>query len=319
MKYVVFHSLLQMLMCLSLINNLYAQDMQATAFKGDYLGKKPPGVIAEEFDSGQITGDMNSFNFSFSPDGTELFFSYIKSTEDNPDAGYEIKYMKRTDNIWSAPETAFFSGTYSDVDITFSPDGTKLFFASERSNNNTTDIYCLEKTKKGWSEPKIVEGEVNSDDGDEIHPCISNKGNLFYRSTKSGGYGGNDLYKSEYVKGKFINEKNLGPNINTKYMETDCFIAHDESYILFNTRRPEDDNKFMIYISFQLEKDKWSKAVPLGEEVASIYGAMGSTLSPDGKYLFFSSRRGDKRAKYWISTEIFEKYKPEELQKRPAK
>lgn len=308
--------MIQMLMFGSLENDLHAQDKQTEIFKGDYLGKRPPGIIAEEFDSGRITGDMKSFNFSFSPDGDELFFSYNKSTEENPHAGYEIKNMKRTDNIWSAPETAFFSGKHSDVDITFSPDGTKLFFASERSNNDTTDIYYLEKTEKGWSEPKIVEGEVNSDDGDEIHPCLSNKGNLFYRSTKPGGFGGNDLYKAEYVDGKFINERNLGPNINTEHMETDCFIAHDESFILFNTRRPEDDNKFMIYISFQLEEDKWSKAVPLGEEVASIYGAMGSTLSPDGKYLFFSSRRGDTRAKYWISTEIFEKYRPEELKKK---
>jgi len=296
-----------------MVGTLYAQDQTSGVIKGDYLGKKPPGKIAKEFDSGQITGDKKSFNFSFSPDGNELFFSYNKSTEEYPNAGYEIKYMKSTNNNRSAPETAFFSGTYSDVDITFSPDGKRVFFASERSNNNTTDIYYLQRNEKAWSDPIYVEGEVNADDGDEIHPSVSNKGNLFYRSNKPGGYGDNDLYKAEYVDGKFVNERNLGPNINTQYMETDSFIAQDEKFILFNTKRPEDDNKYMIYISFQTQENVWSKAVPLGEEVASIYGAIGSTLSADGKYLFFSSRRGDTRAKYWISTEIFEKYKPKEL------
>jgi len=312
MKSPTFFLTASVLMSAIIFQNINAQDSQTKNYSGDYLGKKPPGLIAEEFDSGQLTGDINSFNFSFSPDGNELFFSCNKGTEENPHAGYEIKYMKRIKNVWSATETAFFSGTYSDVDIIFSPDGKKLFFASDRSNPNVDmNIYYLEKTNKGWTQPKFLEGDVNSTDGQEVHASLSKKGNLFYRSTKPGGYGDNDLYKAEYHDGKFINVQNLGPNINTKYMETDCFINQDERYILFNTRRPEDDNKFMIYVSFQIEENVWSKAVPLGKEVTSTYGAMGSTISPDGKYLFFGSRRGDKRAKYWISTAVIEKLKPD--------
>ena len=104
------------------IKHIHAQNSQSTNYYGDYLGKKLPGLIAEEFDSGQLTGDKQSFNFSFSPDGSELFFSYYhKLTEERPYPEYEIKYMKRVDNVWHGPETAFFSGTNSDVDITFSP------------------------------------------------------------------------------------------------------------------------------------------------------------------------------------------------------
>ncbi len=231
-------------------NTSQAAESEVTTFTGDYLGKKLPGLIAEEFDSGQITGDTKSFNFSFSPDGNELFFSYSKTVEDQPDVVYEIRQMKRINNVWSAPQTAPFSGVHSDVDITFSPDGTKLFFASDRtvSDKKNMDIYFLEKTEDGWSQPAFVEGEVNSPDGDEIHASISRNGNLFYRSTKPGGFGGNDLYMAEYVDGKFVNARNLGANINTPYMETDCFIAQDESYLLFNTKRPVDDNKYNIYV-----------------------------------------------------------------------
>lgn len=54
-----------------------SQDSICSIFKGQYLGKEPPGLIAKEFDSGQLT-DMKSFNFSFSPDGKELFFLITK-------------------------------------------------------------------------------------------------------------------------------------------------------------------------------------------------------------------------------------------------
>lgn len=89
--------------------------------------------------------------------------------------------MKCINNVWSTPETAFFSGTFSDVDITISPDGKKLFFASDRPDpeKENMDIYYLEKTSNGWSQPKFVEGDVNSIDGDEIHASLSLKNNLF--------------------------------------------------------------------------------------------------------------------------------------------
>ena len=99
-------------------------------FEGDYLGKKLPGLTRELFDQGEVGGKM-AFNFSFSPDGQELFFSYRKGTEENPYPWYEIKYMKQIDGVWSKAKTAFFSGKNSDVDITFSPDGKRLFFISD--------------------------------------------------------------------------------------------------------------------------------------------------------------------------------------------
>ncbi len=30
---------------------------------GDYLGKKPPGLIPQKFDTGPLTGDSYSFNY----------------------------------------------------------------------------------------------------------------------------------------------------------------------------------------------------------------------------------------------------------------
>ena len=102
-----------------------------------YLGQTPPGLTAKLFYSGDfvknVKGEKRSFNVAFSPDGTEMFFSYYKGTEEKPHPEYEIKTFKLINNEWVGPKTASFSGTYSDVDINFSPDGKYVFFASDRT------------------------------------------------------------------------------------------------------------------------------------------------------------------------------------------
>ncbi len=289
---------------------LFSQQLK-TEFKGPYLGKNPPGITAEVFDTGEITGDTRIFNFSFSPDGNELFFSHYIGTPEQKQPEYVIKHMRRINNEWYGPETASFSGVFSDCDISFSPDGQMLFFASElrphAETGNNMDIYYLKRENGKWSEAIHAGTEVNSTDG-EVHATLSEKGNLFFRSGRPGGYGSADIYTAEFVDGAFINAKNLGPEVNTEYMETDCFIAADESYLLFNTVRPEHDNKPQIYVSFQIEKDRWTKGMSLGDAVNIKEPTMGSIVSPDGKYLFFV-RRGKERGVYWISTDVIRNLK----------
>ena len=278
-----------------------------TEYRGKYLGQTPPGLKAEKFNNGVLVGDKRSFNVAFSPEGDELYFSYYKATEERPYPEYEIKTFRQVDNIWHGPEKAFFSGTYSDVDVTFSPDGQYLFFASDRPHPKSSglDIYYLKKEENGWSQPVYAGIEVNTIYG-EVLPCLSARGNLFFRSDKPGGFGEADLYKAEWVDGKFTNVTNLGPQVNTPYDETDPCIAQDERYIVYDTVRPEFDNIPQIYVAFQLGENTWSKGVSLGEEVNTPEGASAPTLSPDGQYLFFKRRQGKNRGIHWISAEIIE-------------
>jgi tetratricopeptide (TPR) repeat protein len=279
-------------------------------YKGEYLGQKPPGLNAEKFNHGVLVGDKRSFNVSFTPDGKELFFSYNKSTPLRRHPEYEIRYFQQVDDIWHGPEVAFFSGKYSDVDVTISPDGKKLFFSSDRPHPDSADmdIYYLQKGENGWSQPIYAGAEVNTIHN-EVHAVLSAKGNLFFASNRPGGFGDKDLYKAEWVDGKFIKVTNLGPKGNSEYLYSDWVLAQDESYIVFDTMRPENDNQPYIYVSFQTGSNEWSKAVSLGEAVNTKDGSSAPTLSPDGKYLFFKRRRGKDRGIHWISTEIIENVK----------
>jgi Tol biopolymer transport system component len=235
-----------------------------------------------------------SFNLAVSPNGNEAFFSFYKGTPEKPEPEYEIKFMKQKDGEYSYPQTAPFSGEFWDVDINFSPDGNFAFFASVRPHNCITgaDIYYIIKTETGWSEPISVGKEVNSI-WDEVYPSISENNNLFFRSTREGGYGGDDLYSAEWIHGNFINVNNLGPAINTEYGESNAVVAPDESYILFCSTRPIDGNVQKIYISFKNDQNEWLPAYPLGSEVNNK-SAGAPTLSADGSFLFFKTKEGLK-------------------------
>lgn len=273
--------------------------------KGEYLGQQPPGRTAVRFDPG-IFDHKRHFNLSFSSGGTELFLSFYKSTAEHPHPEYEIQRLRKIDGVWHGPEVADFSGTYSDVDVTFSPDGNRLFFSSVRPHPVTADmdIYYLRREGNGWSRPIHAGTEVNTVHN-EVHAVLSAKGNLFFASNRPGGFGDKDLYKAEIVDGRFTNVTNLGPDVNSENLDSDCFVAPDESYILFDTIRPASNGQPNIYVSFRKDDGGWTKAVGLGPEVNGSDGACAPTLTPDGRYLFFTYR-GEGEEIRWISTEIIE-------------
>jgi len=283
----------------------------------NYLNQTPPELSAKLFYGGDLVenakNEKRSFNIAFSPDGNEMFFSYIKGTEEKPNPEYEIKTFKLINDEWIGPKTASFSGIYSDVDLNFSPDGNYIFFASDRPQPHSADydIYYSIKTEDGWSEPIYAGTDINTVEG-EVYPSVSSKGNIFFRSRRTGGFSDSDIYRAEWVNGNFINVKNLGPNVNSPYGQSNAVIAPDESFILFCTLRPGND-RWQIFISFQIGDNTWTKAVSIGSEVNTEAGSGTPTLTPDAKFLFFRKRIGSDRGNYWISMEIIEELKPKEL------
>lgn len=312
--YYLFFTLISTLFILNQNGGLYSQSNHSAPLKGKYFGQTPPGLTAQPFRGGELVqhekGEKRSFNIAFSPDGKEMFFSYYKGTPEKPHPEYEIKTFKLVNGVWVGPKTASFSGVYSDVDINFSPDGNYIFYASDRPQPHSSglDIYYSIKTAGGWSQPIYAGTGINTVEG-EVYPSVSLKGNVFFRSSRTGGYSGSDIYRAEWVHGNFINVKNLGPNVNSPYGQSNAVIAPDESYILFGARRPETGNIGHIYVSFQTGDNVWTKAVSLGPEVNTAAGAGAATLSPDGKYLFFKKRTGPSRGIYWISTQIIQNRK----------
>jgi len=208
--------------------------------------------------------------------------------------------MKRENNRWTAPEVVPFSGNYSDADPCFSPDGKRLFFVSRRPLDGTGepkdwDIWYVDRTGDGWSEPENVGTPVNTDK-DEFHPSVTNNGTLYYMGFDADEK--SDIYRSRFKNGRYLNPEKLGKSINTdEYGEGEVYIAPDESYMIFNSNnRPDSYGRSDFYITYRNEDGSWTKAKNMGEKINSSEPDYCPNVTFDGKYFFFTSFRRPERA-----------------------
>jgi len=248
-----------------------------------------PAIFAEGVIS---TGDFDSHP-AFTPDGKTLYF--LKSSPTFTFWTIMVTHFKN--NKWTTPEVLSISGQYRDADPFVTSDGSKFFLISDRPNNDpdrkqekrSLDIWVMEKNGNGWSAPRNLGAPVNSS-GDEWYPTVAADGTLYFGSDRQGGKGRTDIYRSRLVDGKYTTPENLGENINTQFDEYEPYIAPDQSYLIFMAGRPDGLGGSDLYISYQRD-GAWTRAVNLGDKINSKGSEYSPTVSPDGKYFFWSSTR----------------------------
>ena len=141
---------------------------------------------------------------------------------------------------------------------------------------------------------------------------MQKNGNLYFTSEIEGVRGEQDIYISRFDGEKYLAPEDLGEAINSDGKDLAPFIAPDESYLIF-TRTGEDTKKTDLYISFIDPEGCWTNAIDMGEKINTEYHDLCTSVSPDGKYLFFLSQREGKYRIYWVDAKIIEDLKLKEI------
>jgi hypothetical protein len=271
-------------------SNCTTQD-KFPVLKGPYLGQKPPGMTPEIFAPGIVSTGMNESSLVFSPDHSELYYDMTHHTH----RFTAIVCMRRHGGVWQKHEVAPFSGKFMDSSPFISWNNQRLFYCSNRpfqENHDVQDfdLWYVERRDDGWDDPMNLGPQINSDQVD-VNPCVTEKGVLYFASNRDGGRGGHDIYKSLLIDGKYQTAVNLGEPINTSDFESSPYVSSDESYIIFNVFIGRNSNrKSGLHISFKKQDGTWNNPVYMGDTINRDKPGMFAYVSPDGRYLFFTSQ-----------------------------
>ena len=323
------------------------QDVRTPNPDLSYLGQKPPGLTPELFAPDIIATGYYERDITISPEGTEIFYGILT------DRHVTILYTKLADGKWTEPEIAPFTrnSNYFFIEPCFSPDGKTVYFLS-------TKPPAGKKPKPGWAYQNIWASDKQSDGtwGDIYNPdtALNRPNSQFYPSLTTAG----TLYftrsdektgKSEILRAKkngikYDTPELLPPVINGNGNIYNAFISPDESFLIGcveNKNNGINQGFSNYYIFFRDNNDNWSEGKSFGPEI-NITGsnAISASVSPDGKYMFFSARKINEKMKelsskntlgalkeflnspqngnydiYWVSTGVIDALRPKESSK----
>ena len=261
---------------------------------GPYLGQIPPGDAPELFAPGIVSTGMYTRDIAITPDGNEIYFcvaigGYTYST---------ILYTKQVNGRWTNPEVAphMENPDYMNFEPCISPDGKRFYFLSNRpdtsdANSGDQDIWVMDRTDEGWSEPYNLGSPVNTELA-EFFPSVTTDGTMYFTRADAGSPVHN-IYRSRWADGSFAEPEKLPGQVNCGVNRYNAFIAQDESYIIVPAASmPDSYGGTDYYIVFRDKSDNWSDPVNMGDRInSSANGEYSAYVTNDGRYIFFMSTR----------------------------
>ena len=146
---------------------------------------------------------------SMSPDGKKVFVFQNSKLYESDMSQVTIEPVKLSKKI---------NLDYYQNHAYLSNDGKTLFFTSEEAKGSLggNDIYKVTKQEDGtWSDPENLGATINTK-LNEDSPYMADDGKtLYFASNGHPGYGGYDIYKSNFENGNWTEPVNLGKPLNT--------------------------------------------------------------------------------------------------------
>jgi outer membrane protein OmpA-like peptidoglycan-associated protein/tetratricopeptide (TPR) repeat protein len=224
-------------------------------YQADYID----GIVSNiEKLPGKVNTKYHDGSFAFTPDGKTMYFTrdnyYDKNYKTDTTGISRLKLFSAQlkNNKWvNIKELPFNNNNYSVGHPAVSPDGKKLYFASDMPGTlGQSDIWVVDiKKNNKFGKPTNLGPNINTE-GRENFPYISSKGDLYFSSDGHLGLGGLDVFACKNVDGKFSRPRNLGVPLNSG-KDDFGFSIDDDTKNGFtssnrNSTRIGDDNIFTV-------------------------------------------------------------------------
>jgi Tol biopolymer transport system component len=271
-------------------------ESELPALSSPYLGQQVPGLEPEVFAPGVVTTQFHDDGGpAFSPDGREVYFRMAGWIRENVPEDI-ILVMRREGDQWSAPAEAPFLAGHDGWISGFSPDGSVLFFTSDRPHPESGEgqgfnLWTVRRAAEGWQQPRPLDAPIGNELNEE-QASVAASGNIYFHSANPDADDVYDIFLLPLVEGSYAPPVILPAPVNLPetYDDSPC-IASDESFLVFSSTRPGGLGQGDLYVTFREADGSWSQPANLGTGINSQSDEKFPSISPDGRYFFFVSLR----------------------------
>ena len=256
-----------------------------------------PGSAPTLFAPGMVnTPDHREIEGMFGADMDTIYF--IRRPWGVPESNNALMMLQSGDEGWQE-----YTVKQDVSEPSISPDGQTIYFKNR----------YIEKSDDGWSDLKSLGAPFDSID--IMRLSASANGTLYFDTFTP--ELDTPLRYSRVSNGEYEPPRSLGPQFGIGVYNAHPFIAPDESYIIWDSRRDGGYGSSDLYISFKTDDRTWGPAINLGDKINTSADENYPSVSPDGKYLIFD-RREDVRSDsertvniLWVDAQFLQDLRPE--------
>ena len=203
----------------------------------------------------EINSALHEGPVSFDRDENTLFFTRSNQTQGVSKADKSgkvvLKVYQATRGIYdweNVRELPFNRDSFSCMHPAISPDGTRLFFASNMPGGyGGMDIYLVERIGTTWSDPINLGPEINTIK-EEAFPFMHESGTLFFASNGHRGLGGLDMFSIDIGAPVWGKLNNLGEPLNSPSDDFGIILKDEGQRGYFSSNRREGMGRDDIYL-----------------------------------------------------------------------
>ena len=178
---------------------------------------------------------------------------------------------------------------------TISVDASELIFTKAYRNSlnqMTEDFFYTQKKEDGTFKTSVfLEGPFNTA-LNEGAICMTADGNTIYFTAcgRADSYGSCDIYKSDFVNGRWTQPENLGEQVNSKSWESQPSISPDGKRLYFVSNRDGGFGHRDIWFSEKHDDGSWSYPSNCGSNINTSSDEMSPFIHWDNLHFYFASK-----------------------------